>query len=92
MPVISNVQSLAATTNGTVSTRSTRSKSNANMNVTANSAPATPVKAQIKQQVIIKPAPLPPQKNMGTMCRPIQNTKGTNTRLVTVNKEIQTGK
>ncbi|XP_018326015.1 zinc finger MYM-type protein 3 isoform X2 [Agrilus planipennis] len=99
IPVITSVQSLAST-NGpsTVSTRSSRSKSNAlstatsNNSSPANSQASTQIKTQIKQQIIVKPRPLPMQRNIATMCKVISTNKGTSCKPCVTNKETQTTK
>lgn len=90
LPVITNVQSLA-TTNGTpVTTRSTRSKS---ANTPSSNTTASPaVKTQIKQQIIIRPNRLPAQRNIATMCKVVQASKGVSCHPITAHKATQTGK
>ncbi|CAH0561946.1 unnamed protein product [Brassicogethes aeneus] len=94
LPVITNVQSLA--TNGTLSpnppalqplTRSTRSKG-----TTFNSVDSVDdsLQHQIRQHFIFKPAPVPEQRNMATMCKVRNTNKGVQAKATMVNKEIQT--
>ncbi|GLV41688.1 without children [Carabus blaptoides fortunei] len=77
MPVITNVQSLANTTNG--------------LPPLTQPQPATsPPKQQVKQQVIVRAPPYPAMRNAGTWCKPILHTKGVSCRPHPANKETQT--
>lgn len=92
LPVITNVQSLAPITNGTVQStsaaRTTRSKAvNSATAITATTATAT----QIKHHIIIKPPPLPAVKNMMTMCKPVVSNKAVSVQSISADKECQTG-
>lgn len=91
MPVITSVQSLAApVTNGPTPTTLTRSAA-LKINNQQQLFSATP-KPVVKQQVIIKPPPMPAMKNAVTMCKPIMHTKGVSCRPHSCSKETQTGK
>lgn len=96
MPVITNVQSLAApVTNGPTPTTLTRSaalKINNQQQSIPTVAQIPGPKPVIKQQVIVKPPPMPPMKNAVTMCKPIMHTKGVSCRPHSCSKETQTGK
>lgn len=96
MPVITNVQSLANTTNGlppvTIPVNNRLNSININNQLTQPQPATTPPKQQVKQQVIVRAPPYPPMRNAGTWCKPILHTKGVSCRPHPANKETQTGK
>lgn len=80
-----------------INTRSTRSKATANSAQVINSTPQIinsladlPVQVQIKQHFIVRPAPLPKQRNVSTMCYTRKAHKGTTMKPIMVDEEIQT--
>ncbi|KAJ8980599.1 hypothetical protein NQ317_018727 [Molorchus minor] len=81
-----------------INTRSTRSKTNANttppiINSTPqiiNSFADLPVQVKIKQHFIVRPAPVPDQRNVGTMCYTRKANKGTTAKPVMVDEGVQT--
>ncbi|KAF5289279.1 hypothetical protein FQR65_LT11900 [Abscondita terminalis] len=87
IPVISSVQSLA-TTNGPT-TGSARTISNTSSASSVSTSPPT-VKTHVKQQFIFKPVPIPPQRNIGTLCKVNMQTKAVHCKPTICNKEVQT--
>ncbi|CAG9855419.1 unnamed protein product [Phyllotreta striolata] len=101
LPVITSVQSLASNGNmaqasavpstiSSINTRSTRSKSSNSSSQAINSFSDAPFQVQIKQHFIVRPAPIPEQRNVGTMCYTRKLNKGTSARPVMVDQEVQT--
>nr|CAH7745896.1 unnamed protein product [Callosobruchus chinensis] len=81
---------------GTINSRSTRSKTTATppaqipQITTANAYADVPVHVQIKHHFIVRPAPLPEQRNVGTMCYTKKASKGVMMKPDLVDKGIQT--
>ncbi|KAJ8918744.1 hypothetical protein NQ315_015064 [Exocentrus adspersus] len=80
-----------------ITTRTTRSKTTTNSTQLINSAPQIinsladlPVQVQIKQHFIVRPAPLPEQRNVSTMCYTRKANKGTSMKPIMVDEAIQT--
>ncbi|KAF5272148.1 hypothetical protein FQA39_LY01230 [Lamprigera yunnana] len=87
IPVISSVQSLASTNGPTTSVKS-KVKMNSSEPSPPQSAPT--VKTQVKHFFIIKPAPIPPQRNIGTLCKINMKSKEVDAKPSTCEKEVQT--
>lgn len=85
LPVITNVQSLAANgeSHSPISHITTRKKSSQQLlNET--------VQIQVRQHYIVRPAPLPEQRNVATMCSIRKAHKSFTVKPTMVNKECQT--
>ncbi|CAH1153839.1 unnamed protein product [Phaedon cochleariae] len=79
-----------------INTRSTRSKTASTPQV-LNSSPQVinsfselPFQVQIKQHFIVRPAPMPDQRNVGTMCSTRKMNKSTMMKPIMVDQEVQT--
>lgn len=80
-----------------INTRSTRSKSSSVGPPVINSTPQVinsfseiPFQVQIKHHFIVRPAPLPEQRNVGTMCYTRKLNKGITAKPTLVDQEVQT--
>lgn len=80
-----------------INTRTTRSKAatvvspmlNSNTQI-VNSYADLPVQVQIKQHFIVRPAPLPEQRNVGTMCYTKKATKSVTAKPEMIDQAVQT--
>lgn len=104
LPVISSVQSLATNGNNAtqnsvqnitpINTRTTRSKAASAVTPLnpqiINSYADLPIQLQIKQHFIVRPAPIPEQRNVGTMCYTNKTSKSVTAKPTMVDKAIQT--
>lgn len=99
MPVISSVQSLAnkngtftpAQQNSNTSNRTPRKTNSSTQHVVNSTVEAPPI-VKIKHHVIIKPPPVPDQRNVATMCKLKQHHKSTTMRPIMIDRTVQTGK
>ncbi|KAK9889406.1 hypothetical protein WA026_004680 [Henosepilachna vigintioctopunctata] len=96
LPVISSVQSLA-NSNGTVpsSARTTRSKASPVPSPSPSTASVQnniEIPVQVKHHIIIKNAPIPNQRNVGTMCHTRMSNKGVNAIPKVESVQVQTEK
>lgn len=98
--MIASVQSLASngnistTKNTIVTTRTTRSKAATGvLNSTpqiVNTFTDVPVQVQIKQHFIVRPAPIPEQRNASTMCYTKKVNQAVTAKPTMVNQAVQT--
>lgn len=80
-----------------INTRTTRSKAatavtpmiNSNQQI-VNSYADLPIQVQIKQHFIVRPAPLPEQRNVGTMCYTKKATKSVTAKPEMIDQAVQT--
>lgn len=88
IPVISSVQSLATTNGPSTSPPSGHRTKNS---TTTTRPPSPPViKTKILRQVIIKPTPIPPHRNVGTLCKINTKSKEVTAKPTTCDAEVQT--
>ncbi|KAK5650047.1 hypothetical protein RI129_001076 [Pyrocoelia pectoralis] len=88
IPVISSVQSLA-TTNGPSSSPSASLRVKNNATTTQSTSPPI-TKTKILRQFIIKPNPIPPHRNIGTLCKINTKSQEVSVKPTTSDAEVQT--